>query len=122
MKKIYACISFKTSIAAVIASSQLDLLNLIMSIINDDEDIITNRCNCFRQHQAHQASGGVIESIEIMGIGYIGKPKPGSATLTGQVSQIQDGKTVSVISLHSYMDDLIRDATRDLYDTLNTIS
>lgn len=122
MKQIYALITFKTAIYSVIAKSQLDLLNIITGILNDDTDILVNRCNCFRQHQAHQASGGIIESIEIMGIGYIGQPKPGSPTLTGRISEVKNGATISTVPLHSYMDDLIQDATRDLYDMLNTIA
>jgi len=122
MKKIYALISFKTVVCAVIAYSQLDLLNLIIGIIDDEIKITDNRCNCFRQHQAHQASGGIIECIDIMGVGYIGEPKPGSLKYSGIVCKIENGEKTSTSPLHAYMDDLIQDATRDLYDMLNTIA
>jgi hypothetical protein len=128
MKKQYVLVNFKACIYALVVNSNLDLLNLIISIMNGDDDEIIlngvdikNRSNGFQLHQEHQANGGVTTVINIMGIGYIGEPKPGSPRYSGIVSEIQNGESIGSLSFYVYMNDLIQAVTRGLYDTLNII-
>ncbi len=122
MEKYYILVNFKAHVYALVANSKLDLLNLIISIMNgDDDDEVLQRSNGFQLHQAHQAGGGIITTIDIMGIVYVGEPKPGSPRYSGTVSEIENGETINTMSFHAYLDDLIQETTRGLYDTLNEI-
>jgi hypothetical protein len=122
MEKYYILVNFKAHVYALVANSKLDLLNLIISIMNgDDDDEVLQRSNGFQSHQAHQAGGGIITTIDIMGIGYVGEPKPGSPRYSGTVSEIQNGKSIRSLSLYAYMNDLIQKTTRGIYETLHDI-
>lgn len=122
MEKYYILVNFKAHIYALVANSKLDLLNLIISIMNgNDDNEALQRSNGFQLHQAHQAGGGIITTIEIMGIVYIGEPKPGSPQYSGAVSEIHNGRTINTMPLREYMNNLVLETTRGLYDKLNEI-
>ncbi len=116
MNKYYVLINFKARIYGLVTDSKLDIINLITSIINDDDDEIIQirnsqynkqRSNEFQAIQSHQ-DNGIITTIDITEIGYIEEPKQGSPRYCGIVTEVENG-TISTRSLRGYLDNLIRE-------------